>query len=68
MKYSDLIEKGSSPTEIQRYLAEGEQVAITIRIPKNLRDAGKEGAELKGMSFSALLRVALINELARKDA
>ena len=53
MDYPELIKNNASPTEIQKYLVDGEMAAITIRIPKNLRDSAKEAAALKGMSFSA---------------
>lgn len=65
MKYSDLLCKSPSETEIQKYLADGDQTAITIRIPKNLKNAAVEAAELKGMSFSAYIRMCLISDLAK---
>ncbi|MGO5210887.1 hypothetical protein ACTQ13_03135 [Parafannyhessea sp. LCP21S3_E6] len=40
--------------------------SITIRIPKNLRDAGKEAATLRGVSFSAFICVCMIDELVKK--
>lgn len=40
--------------------------AITIRIPKNLRDVGKEAAALKGISFSAFIRMCMIEELGKR--
>lgn len=52
--------------DMQKYLSEGGQVAVTIRIPANLRDSAKEAAELKGMSFSALVRAGLIDQLTKK--
>ena len=64
MKYSDLLSKNPSETEIQKYLADGDQTAITIRIPKNLTEAAVEAAELKGMSFSAYIRNCLIADLS----
>ena len=66
MKYSDLIENGATDTEKQEFLAGGDMAAITIRIPKNLRDAGKEAATLKGVSFSAFIRMCMIEELTKK--
>ena len=63
MTYSDLIDAGATETEIQKHLADGGQVAVTIRIPANLRDSAKEAAELRGVSFSALVRMALIEQL-----
>lgn len=47
MKYSDLVENEATDTEKQEFLAGGDMSAATIRIPKNLRDAGKEAATFK---------------------
>lgn len=66
MDYLDLIKEGASETDIRKYLSQGEPVAITIRIPENLRDASKELAALKGMSFSAMIRAGLIAQLIEK--
>lgn len=66
MKYSDLVENGATDTEKQEFLAGGDMAAITIRVPKNLRDAGKEAAALKGVSFSAFIRMCMIEELSKK--
>ena len=66
MGYSDLIEKGATRQELKEFFAGGGQTAITIRIPANLRDAFKEEAELRGMNFSAMLRMCMIQELSKK--
>ncbi|MBQ2016336.1 MAG: hypothetical protein II207_04975 [Clostridia bacterium] len=66
MGYSDLIEKGASRQELKEFFAGGGQTAITIRIPANLRDAFKEEAELRGMNFSAFLRMCMIQELSKR--
>ena len=66
MKYTDLVERGAKQTEIQTFLAEGETVPVTIRIPKNLRDSAKEAAALRGVSYSAFVRMCMIQELSRK--
>ena len=66
MKYSDLLNKKPSETDIQKFLADGDQTAITIRIPKNLKEAAVEASELKGMSFSAYIRSCLIADLSIK--
>ena len=66
MTYSDLIDKGASRQELKEFFAGGGQTAITVRIPANLRDAFKEEAELRGMNFSAFLRMCMIQELSRK--
>mgnify|MGYP004510984433 CR=1 FL=1 len=44
----------------------GDQVSVTLRIPDTLRDAAKEEATLRGMSFSAFVRTRMIEELAKK--
>ena len=67
MKYSDLVENGSTDTQKQEFLVDGGMTAITVRIPKNLRDAGKEAATLKGMSFSTYVRLCMIENLTKKD-
>lgn len=66
VKYSDLVEDGASDTRKQEFLAGGGMAAITIRIPKNLRDAGKEAATLKSISFSAFIRMCMIDEPVKK--
>lgn len=66
MKYSDLVENGDTDTEKQEFLVGGDMAAITIRIPENLRDTGKEAAVLKGVSFSAFIRMCMIEELTKK--
>lgn len=53
MKYSSLVESVANDTEKQEFLVRGEITAITIRISKNLRGAGKEAAALRDSSFSA---------------
>lgn len=65
MKYTDLVESGATETEKQEFLVSGDMTAITIRIPKNLRDAGKEAAALKGISFSAFARMCMLDELSK---
>lgn len=67
MKYSELVETGASPTEIQTYLRDSELVSVTIRIPRTLRDSAKEAASLKGMNFTSFIKRLMIEELSRKD-
>ena len=67
MKYSELVETGASPTEIQSYLRDSELVSVTIRIPRTLRDSAKEVASLKGMNFTSFIKGLMIEELSRKD-
>lgn len=39
---------------------------MTLRIPDTLRDAAKEEAALRGMSFFAFVRTCMIEELSKK--
>ncbi|MEG0777167.1 MAG: hypothetical protein RSB16_05370 [Raoultibacter sp.] len=64
--YKSMIARGVSSAEIQAHLAEGDTVAVTVRIPSNLKEAAAEYASMSGMSFSALFRNCLINELSSK--
>lgn len=66
MGYTDMLRDGVSPTEMREYLVDGETTAVTIRIPRNLRDSAKKAAELRGTSFSALIRECLIEELTKE--
>ena len=65
MSYNDLLESGATETELRKHLVSGGTVAITIRIPSNLRDSVKEEAALRGTTFSALLGECLIDELVK---
>ena len=67
MRYSDLVESKATESDIRAYLANGSQVAVAFRIPQNLRDSAKEAAELRGMSFSAFMRMCMMNELSRRE-
>lgn len=69
MDYVELIENDARPTAIQQYLTDGDATAVTVRIPRNLRDAAREAASMRGMGFSAFVRACLIDELlhAAKD-
>lgn len=67
MNYSELLETGASPTEIQSYLRDSELVSVTIRIPRTLRDSAKEVASLRGMNFTSFIKVLVIEELSRRD-
>ena len=67
MKYSELVESGATEAKRQDFLAEGEQTPITLRGPKNLKDAAAEAARLRGVSFSAFIRNCIINELSGRS-
>ena len=66
MKYSELLDRNAALSELQSFLVDGENVAVTVRIPKNMRDADKEMAELSGISFTGLLKLSLIEYLAQR--
>lgn len=40
---------------------------ITLRVPKNLKDAAAEAVKLRDISFSAFIRSCIINELAGRS-
>ena len=61
------VEKGDADEwGIRSNLTGGKQVAVTFRIPENLRESAKEAAELRGMSFSAFMRMCMMDELSKK--
>ena len=66
MDYIELLKPNADTTDIQKYLVGGETVAVTIRIPKNLRDSAKDEASRRGTNFSALIRECVIEELSKK--
>lgn len=66
MKYADLIDGNATESELKGYLVEGSNVAVTVRIPKNMRDVAKEAAELSGVSFTSLVKMSLIEYLTKK--
>lgn len=68
MAYRELVDKGATKTELQSFLVGGDMVATTIRIPENLKNAIAEEAALKGISFSAQLRICAINDLSREGS
>ena len=65
---ADARKSNPDETEIRSFLVDGDQVSVTLRIPDTLRDAAKEEAALRGMSFSAFVRTCMIEELAKKGA
>ena len=67
MEYSELVTQDASEAEIQRFLSDGEQVAFTVRIPKNLKKAASDVASMRGMSFSAFVRNCMIQELSKRN-
>lgn len=67
MKYSELVEGGASDSQRKDFLAVGEPTPITLRVPKNLKNAAAEEARLRGVSFSAFVRNCIINELSGRS-
>ena len=67
MRYADLIDGNVTKSELKAYLVGGANVAVTVRIPKNMRDIAKQAAELSGVSFTSLVKMSLIEHLAEKD-
>ena len=67
MKYSELVEGGATESQRKDFLAVGEPTPVTLRVPKNLKDAAAEEARLRGVSFSAFIRNCIINELSGRS-
>lgn len=63
MKFTELVDSGASRSKQHEFLVDGEQTAITIRIPSNLKEAAAEAASLNGVSFSAFTRMCMIEKL-----
>lgn len=67
MKYSELVDRKTPGGQLQEFLADGDPVAITLRVPRNLKEAAAEAARLRGVSFSAFIRNCVINELVGRS-
>ena len=67
MKYSELVNSGGTPTEIQSFLTDSENVSVTLRMPRSLRDSAKEAASLSGMSLASYVKMCLIDRLSGAD-
>ena len=67
MKCSELVESGVTQTQRMGYLSGGEQTPITLRVPRNFKEAATEVACLRGVSFSAFIRSCIINELSEGE-
>lgn len=65
MEYIDLVKQEVGAPNMRAFLADGNNVAVTIRFPKNLRNSAKKEAELRGTTFSSLLRECLVDELTK---
>ena len=64
--YKELVKGNPDETGIRSFLVNGDQVSVTLRIPDTLRDTAKEETALRGMGFSAFVRMCMIEELAKK--
>ena len=67
MKYTVLVESGVTASEQQEYLVAGGMTTVTIRMPRNLKDAGAEAAALKGISLSAYMRMCMLDDLIKDE-
>ena len=67
MKYAELVDGEAKTGELKSFLVDGENVAVTIRIPKNMRDAAKDAPALSGISFTSLVKMSLIEYLTKKE-
>lgn len=65
MKYSDFSKQAASEREKQAFLIDGETTTITIRLPRNLKEAAVENAALNSMSFSSYIRGCLLRDLLK---
>ena len=66
VKYSELVRRGASETELQEQLAGGGMTTITMRTSKNLKEAGAEAASPRGISLGALVRMCVTEALVKK--
>lgn len=66
MKYSEFVNIGASETELKEQLVSSDMTIITMSIPRNLKEAGAEAANLRSISFSAFIRMCIIEELTRE--
>ena len=64
MKYSELVDSGAAPTEAQSFIKDSENVSVTLRMPRSLRDSAKEAASLSGMSLASYVKMCLIDRLS----
>ena len=67
MKYLELVNSGATETELQEQPVGGDMTTITMRIPRNLKEAGAEGANLHDISLSVFIYMCMIEELVKRD-
>lgn len=66
MNYVTLLKNGVDEAELQTHLSQGNEATITIRVPKNLKDACAEIAAMRGLNMSTYVRSCLIRDLTKK--
>lgn len=63
MEHTDLLEQGSSESQIQPFPLNGGAALITVRIPKSLKEINR----LHGVNFLAFANNRLINRLSGRQ-
>lgn len=66
MKYSEFVNSSAAGTELKEQLTGGDM--IIMRIPKNFKEVGAAATNLRGISFSAFIRMCTIEELVNNKA
>lgn len=66
MSYVELIKTDVYYAGSMKFLSEGKQMVISIRMPRNLRDYGKETTVVRDVSFSTLVGRGLIQQFVEK--
>lgn len=67
MKHSELIDSGVTPTEIQRFPVDLENVLAVLCVPRSFRDSVKEEAVLFGVKLASYVKMCLIEFLPKGD-
>lgn len=67
VKYSELVNSGAIETELQEQPVGDDMTTITMHIPRNLKKAGTEGANLYDISFIVFICMRMIEELVKRD-
>lgn len=67
MDYVTLLNNGAGETELQTHLSRGDETTITVRVPKNLKDACADVAAIRGLNMSTYVRSCLIRDLTERS-
>ena len=59
------MSSSAAETELKEQLTGGDM--IIMHIPKNFKEAGAAATNLRGISFSAFIRMCIIEELVKRD-